>query len=285
MFHQFYKPTPELAPHVQAMMVFRDQTLVDTPILKPFPPGTEQTLYFYPGNPIRRHVISQGQEAKIPFSTIVGPQTTRVNLSIQGEHLVIAVFFRPGGLQRLLGDPIPSIFGDDHVLDSSLIWPHEMRQIQYQLVEATNYQQMISSVEGFLVNQYRRLKPVIYRFDGVFERLLNVNQPVSIDYLADQSCLSPRQFERRFRERIGMSPKLFARISRFSQAFRLKDRHPQLSWLDVALHCQYYDFQHLVRDFREFADTTPTQLLQQEILSPMKVYTGIDLNLSDLYTW
>ena len=284
MFLQFYKPTPELTPHVQAIMVFRDQTLADVSILKPFPPAAEQTLYFYPGNPVRNHVITQDKEAKIPFSTIVGPQTTRVNLSIQGDHLVIAVFFQPGGLQRLLGAPIPLVFEANHVLDSSLIWPREMREIHNQLVEAKHYPQMIGSVEGFLLQQYRRLNPVIHRFDGVFERLLDVSHPVSIDYLADQSCLSPRQFERRFRERIGMSPKLFARISRFSQAFRLKDRHPQLSWLDVTLQCNYYDFQHLVRDFREFADTTPTQLLQQEGHSSMKVYTSINLNLSDLYT-
>lgn len=284
MFIQFYQPTPELAPHVQAMMVFRDQTLADTPILKPFPPATEQTLFFYPGNTTRNHVITQDKEAKIPFSTIVGPQTTRVNLSIQGDHLVIAVYFRPGGLQRLLGAPIPSIYGDEHVLDSSLIWPRQIREIQTQLAEAKDYRQMISSVEELLLQQYRRLNPVLYRFDGVFERLLDAKHPVSIDYLADQSCLSPRQFERRFRERIGMSPKLFSRISRFSQAFRLKDRYPQLDWLDVALQCNYYDFQHLVRDFREFADTTPTQLLHQEGLSLMKVYTSVNLNMSDLYT-
>jgi AraC-like DNA-binding protein len=284
MFLQFYKPTPELSPHVQAIMVFRDQTLGNSPILKPFPPASEQTLYFYAGNPIRNHVISQDQEAKIPFSTIVGPQTTRVNLSIQGDHLVIAVYFRPGGLQRLLGAPIPLIYGDGHVLDSSLIWPREISEIRQQLAQTQDYLQMIGCIEGFLLGQYRRLQPVIHRFDGVFERLLDLSQPVSIEYLADQSCLSSRQFERRFRERIGMSPKLFARISRFSQAYRLKDRHPHLNWLDVALSCRYYDFQHLVRDFRQFADTTPTQLLQQEGLSSMKVYTGICLNLSDLYT-
>lgn len=284
MILRFYKPTLELSLHVQAMMVFRDQTLANAPILKPFPPAAEQTLYFYPGNPVRNHIITQDQESKIPFSTIVGPQTARVNLSIQGDHLVIAVFFRPGGLQRLLGVPIPFIYGDDHVLDSSLIWPREMREIQNQLAEATDYPQMIGSIEDFLLQQYRRLNPIIHRFDRVFERLLDVSHPVSIDYLADQSCLSPRQFERRFRERIGMSPKLFARISRFSQAFRLKDRYPQLSWLDIAFHCRYYDFQHLVRDFREFADTTPTQLLQQEGHSPMKVYTSVNLNVSDLYT-
>ncbi|MDB5239590.1 MAG: AraC family transcriptional regulator [Spirosoma sp.] len=284
MLLQFYKPSLELAPHVQAMMVFRDQTLTDTPILKPFPPATEQTLYFYPGNPPRNHVITQNGEAKIPFSTIVGPQTRRVNLSIQGDHLVIAVFFRPGGLQRLLGAPIPAVFGAEHVLDSAWVWPREIGQIRQQLAEAKHYPQMIATIEGFLLDQYRRLNPVIHRFEGVFERLLDRTHPVSIEYLADQSCLSPRHFERRFRERIGMSPKLFARISRFSQAFRLKDRYPQLSWLDVALQCRYYDFPHLVRDFREFADTTPTQLLEQEGLWAMKVYTGIRLNWSDLST-
>ena len=284
MILQFYKPTQILTPHVQAMMVFRDQTVTDIPVLKPFPPAAEQTLYFYPGNTIRNYLIDQGKEAPIPFSIIVGPQKTRVDLSILGDHVVIAVFFKPGGLQRLLGAPIPGAFGENHVLDSSLIWPKDIREIREQLAEASSYAQMISCIDRFLCRQYNRTNPTLDRFQGVFERLLDSNHPVSIDYLAGQSCLSPRQFERRFQEQIGMSPRLFARIGRFSRAYRAKDRSPHLGWLDIAMKCGYYDFRHLVRDFREFGDATPTQLLLEEHLSPLKAYTSIDLNMSDLYT-
>ena len=48
---------------------------------------------------------------------------------------------------------------------------------------------------------------------------------------------------------------------RFDQAFRLKERQPNLDWLAVAVQCGYYDYRHLVRDFKEFAGATPPQLL------------------------
>ena len=58
-----------------------------------------------------------------------------------------------------------------------------------------------------------------------------------------------------------MGPKLHARIVRFDQAFRLKERQPGLDWLAVAVQCGYYDYRHLVRDFKAFAAVTPPQLL------------------------
>jgi transcriptional regulator GlxA family with amidase domain len=57
---------------------------------------------------------------------------------------------------------------------------------------------------------------------------------------------------------------MFARIACFDRAFRLKERQPGLDWLAVAVQCGYYDYRHLVRDFREFAGTTPPQLLAAE---------------------
>jgi transcriptional regulator GlxA family with amidase domain len=86
----------------------------------------------------------------------------------------------------------------------------------------------------------------------------------SIDSLAAAACLSARQFERSFVERVGMGPKLYSRIVRFDRAFRLKEREPAADWLSVALACGYYDYRHLVRDFRDFAGVTPPALLAAE---------------------
>ena len=63
---------------------------------------------------------------------------------------------------------------------------------------------------------------------------------------------------------MGLAPKLYARIVRFDQAFRLKERQPGLDWLAVAVQTGYYDYRHLVRDFKEFAGVTPPQLLAAE---------------------
>ena len=66
---------------------------------------------------------------------------------------------------------------------------------------------------------------------------------------------------------MGMSPKFYARIARFDKAFRMKTRQPQLDWLDVAYACGYFDFSHLMRDFRQFAEVTPSLLMAQNIAS------------------
>lgn len=85
-----------------------------------------------------------------------------------------------------------------------------------------------------------------------------------LDRLASDACLSLRQFERLFRERVGVSPKLFTRIARFGQAHKLRQADPTRSWLDIAYGCSYCDPNHLVKDFQQFAGTTPTQLFADE---------------------
>jgi AraC-like DNA-binding protein len=84
----------------------------------------------------------------------------------------------------------------------------------------------------------------------------------SVDELARAVGLSARQLERRFRARVGLGPKLLARITRFQHAFRLARRTPNLA--EVAARAGYFDQAHLVRDFRQFAGAAPSRFLARE---------------------
>ena len=80
--------------------------------------------------------------------------------------------------------------------------------------------------------------------------------------MANRLGLSSRQFERRFRNVVGIPPKLFSRMQRFQRVFQtMEDR---ANWVDAAVSCGYYDQAHLIRDFRQFSGTTPTALLAEE---------------------
>jgi AraC-like DNA-binding protein len=82
-----------------------------------------------------------------------------------------------------------------------------------------------------------------------------------IQQLAHGSYMSIRNYERRFVEDMGISPKLFARLGRFQMALDIK-RASGSSWLDVAHELGYFDQMHLVKDFRAFGGDAPSRLVQ-----------------------
>jgi transcriptional regulator GlxA family with amidase domain len=78
--------------------------------------------------------------------------------------------------------------------------------------------------------------------------------------MAHRAGLSTRQFERRFRQAVGISPKLFSRMQRFQRVFSALEESGA-KWADAAVECGYYDQAHLIRDFQEFAGKPPAALL------------------------
>ena len=86
--------------------------------------------------------------------------------------------------------------------------------------------------------------------------------------MANEVGLGFKQFERKFKERMGIMPKLFSRIHRFDQAFCLKNLNPAMDWLTIAIRCGYYDYQHLVRDYKIFTSMSPNAFHEIEHKSP-----------------
>ncbi len=273
MFNHFYPPAPALRSFVKGYQIVHVQLAIDEPLpVFPFPPHAVQNLSFYPHDPISRFHHRTKQTDVQPSCILVGPQVSRVDLITGRDHLIVATFFEPGGLHRLLSIPMHEL--PDDSVDTSLIWGAEIRQVDQQLRETNNYNQMQQIVEAFLLRRIQQKQVEKHPIDAAFQLMLDPSQPVSLNYLADQACLSTRQFERKCYERLGLGPKTFTRILRFSKAFRLKEHCPHFNWLDVALLNGYYDFQHLLRDFKEFAGSTPSLLLQEETRTDIHLYTS-----------
>ncbi|HEX8658480.1 MAG TPA: helix-turn-helix domain-containing protein [Hymenobacter sp.] len=267
MVLRFQQPAPPLRPFVQHYMLVhtRYDGLDPGQAVKPMPPAPQQCLYFYPRDEMRTFHYGQGREIRSPRSVLVGPQVSRVDLHFPADHLMLCAAFWPGGLHRLLGVPVKELF--DFSIESRALLGPGVSEVEARLAETTDYPAMFAVLEAYLLRAQRRLRPAAERpLDRLLPALLPTGRTTaSLDCLAAEACLSPRQFERGFFERVGMAPKLYARIVRFDRAFRLKERRPDLDWLAVAVQTGYYDYRHLVRDFKEFAGVTPPQLLAAEM--------------------
>ena len=86
--------------------------------------------------------------------------------------------------------------------------------------------------------------------------------------VADDLGVSERHLRRVFRDAVGVSPKAFARLTRFRHAVRAARERTPASWASIAAAAGYYDQAHLIAEFRAIAGVTPRALLGELRAAP-----------------
>lgn len=81
--------------------------------------------------------------------------------------------------------------------------------------------------------------------------------------IAAELELSERQFQRRFRAVVGLTPKRFARIRRFREAASNVLRRPPEAWGVVASEHGYADQAHMTREFTALVGLAPTSFQER----------------------
>lgn len=264
-----YIPHPALQEYVLSIStvdVLLPEGVKD--VVSPYPPTAFQSLMFYCNNPISMCRVYQGNFEKQPLSVVVGPQFSRVNLKVHDHLRAIRVDLLPGGMYRILDIPMHELF--DGGFDARFLFGSEMKDINDQLQHIKDLEQGKNLVEKFLLDKIRGLKEKL-PFDSALQILFKTHGNMSIERTASLSCLSLRQFERKCQERIGMNPKLYARILKFSKAYRLHEDFPHLSWTSIAYEAGYYDQMHMIKDFRVFAGVNPSVIEHQLLSTPLRM--------------
>ncbi len=152
--------------------------------------------------------------------------------------------------------------------DAELIMGREIKEVQEQLAEAESYDAMLMILNNYFQKKVRQIKNNSQPIDKIGQMILENPQGFNLEKTAKEACLSHRQFEKRFAQQVGITPKYYARICRFNQAYELKEYKPNLDWFSVAIQTGYNDYQHLVKDFKQFAGTSPNALIQESLNNP-----------------
>lgn len=260
-------PSPGLREFVRDYLIAHFRFDPGEPIPhKSYAPKPEQGITFFArGRPRMLDPVTDEVQVAPPVA-IFGQQMKRCDVHLAPEFLMFRVHFQPGALFRLLRVPLYE-FGDDYV-DAELVLSSEVRDVCERLATARTCAEMVQAVESYLVRCVGGATQKVLPVDRAASRLAADPLHVSLDWLARQACLSPRQLNRKFTERIGVGPKLYSRLLRFHRAYLFKVAHPTVAWPNVAMNFGYTDYQHMVRDFKQFTNTTPNAWLQEDRGSP-----------------
>jgi len=196
-----------------------------------------------------------------PECFFVGQITGPLLLRPSGPAGMLGIQFHPHGAAQLLNMPMYELTDSAIALDDlSLRLFRQLDRVR-QLSSLTHAVAVLDPILHALAEQTRAEDdPIAYAVRDI-ERTAGW---MSIRDVADRLGWSTRQLQRRFRDSVGISPKLFGRMQRFQRVFPAMEG-PDLNWVDAAAQCGYYDQAHLIRDCREFSGKTPAALLDQEI--------------------
>lgn len=274
MFQKFYQPHPALRGFVNNIMIHQmDFDASKSQSNFSIPPLPEHCLFFYVRDRSRAEDTATSKKETLSSSVIVGPHTSRHLITPGNNHLMLKVGFQPGGLYRFLGIPMKELLCNDSFNSIDLLG-NEINEVNDRLMHANSFLEMKMIVETFLLKRSGKLKQAL-PLDQLLPLLIKNRGLLKVDQLASHACLSIRQFERVFQQRIGLPPKYFSRLVRFSQAWIMKEQQPGISWIRIAYECGYFDQSHLIRDFQEFAGVNPSSIEDELSQSPVKFFNRL----------
>lgn len=269
MIYQSFLPCPFLSEFVRNYTIIHFQFNADEPVpVKQRSPKPEQKIVFYIKGAPGIHNSVTGITHTPPPVSIFSHQSDKRTFQMTSEFFACIIFLRPGVLHRLIRLPMLELLHE--CCDAELFFGTEVRTVSDQLASAASYSSMISVVERFLLPKCGQLAPKS-SVKTIAAHLLADPTSFSLDTIAQQACLSTKQFYRRFTERIGISPKLFSRLSRFNHAYQYKITHPSATWSLVAQEFHYTDYHHLEKEFKEFTRLTPREWTKTHLASPERI--------------
>jgi len=271
MIAKDFSPSLPLADYINQYrvrhFVFNKQ---QQPDCKPFPPRPEQCVIFYPRGVEIAEYARTGNKVLQQRSIVAGQLTERINRYVSvPEFLMISVDLQPGALYRLTGF-VSSEFTNQYV-DAEAVFSNGIREVNERLAESTDYSAMVAIIDSYFMQLLKKRATEAVALDRVIQQTITKADEWTIDQLSRQAFLSPRQLERKFYDRTGVSPKLFLRIARFNRSYWMRLKKPELSWFSIAIACGYTDYQHLSKEYKEFANTTPVAFFSEEKRAPGRV--------------
>lgn len=202
-------------------------------------------------------ISERSEEVLQPGDFLVGQMTRPVMIKPTGSVRLIGIRFHPGGTFPFVRIPMDET--TDQIIELGAIAADLKREFAAVSDAEASLPMKVAAFQRVLVKRLHSCRHDV-RLVELTAQIVRTAGRVAVDTLAAEAGVSARQLRRRFLMEVGVGPKLLCRLLRFQQVFKAVDRN-EAEWAGVALECGYYDQAHLINDFRQFAQQTPSVLL------------------------
>lgn len=193
-----------------------------------------------------------GQMSKNSGAVVAGPHAKSVVIDTRGQRWLAAVEFRHGGASGFFSMPMTEV--SNQVVRLQDVWRGDGTSLRERLLDARTPALKLRVFEEVLLDHLR------LEFDPAIQyAIAALRTGVRVSQVSLSLGLSPRTLERRFSSQTGITPKCFSRVHRLQRVLSAVRRTAKPDWCALAAEHGYTDQAHLIHDFRDLADITPSE--------------------------
>ncbi|HEY0384194.1 MAG TPA: DUF6597 domain-containing transcriptional factor [Candidatus Elarobacter sp.] len=202
---------------------------------------------------------ADGQLYRQPAAFVAGMLTRPLVVHpVAGAHS-IGVRFRPGCAYRFIRTALSEL--TDRVVDLHDLWGRRAHALTARIAAACDDETRIEILTHELLARLADREPDAVTAFAV-DALIASGGRASVAEIAVGANVTPRALQRRFTQRVGVGAKTLARVLRFQNSLRVRERcaagRPDWAW--IAAECGYADQSHLIRDYAAYASDTLASL-------------------------
>lgn len=244
------EPTGLATKAVECYWTVRDSNL--TPVKQKIIPDGFTEIIFHYGDHYRINL--DGRWTKQGKRLLAGQISKYFFLENSGATNILGIKLKPSALAHLFGIPMVDTVDKVVALDKAL-----GRKIN---VDASNVDEYFND----LCVKYPADHPV----DRAVEMIFAKKGMITVAEICSELSVGERYIQQLFQKYVGLSPKFFARVIRFSHIFNvIKENDPtdlsgQADWAEVVYKAGFYDQSHFIRNFKAFTGEDPTAYIFAE---------------------
>lgn len=250
MKYQKYKLPEQYSKYVEC--IFSWEGFRENEIVIESPPSSYTSIVFNFGN---SYDISNCKHTRlrVPQNFISGQAIRNYKLHLKGKICMLGIVFKPTGLFNYLNIPMYEL--TEERLDLSLIIPESVDYF-LEMRNQSNIEK-VETLKRFLIYLDSNGSYSSNDITMAANRILDSKGNTGLKNILDKVHMSRRQFERRFLEQVGISPKAYSKLRRFGYTCSLLAGKRKVKLTDVLYEGGYYDQSHFIRDFKYYAGRTP----------------------------
>lgn len=256
MGYEKIPPNKKLTPYVICYYHWK-QTLKEELKVQSPPSGFEALVFNY-GDPYQIDTVAE-KKIVSPISFYSGQNTSNYDMLMNGEVDIFGVVMKPCAFYSLFRVVVKGTV--DKRIPLVKLLAEEGEKIEKEMLSINTIDQKVNYIDELLLQK----SWIAELHDDPVEKAANLitkhKGKLSIKDLMEEMPYSRRTLERNFQEKIGVSPKMLARICRFANMSYLL-MYRKANWQELVYEGGYTDQSHFIKDFQFFNRQSPNEYLR-----------------------